>query len=228
MAAGVMRDARAPGSIETAGIELDRTLLAYDYLNGEPLSCAGGLGPRPDRPIGGGGRLRPRGVPLGRGLRREDLRLPGGRRPRPAAAARGRPLPAREGCAWRRTSTPRRSAPAPPARTTWRVSVVAICCASGAWSRARRLPAVLLREIGQAAVQSAMDRNLGPVRGRVKGLRAGRPSESYPSPRGAREPAVAVERGPAPLAQAGEAPAYEPPERLRTPASRRFRRIRAR
>ena len=46
----------------------------------------------------------------------------------------------------------------------------------------RRLPAVLLREVGQAAVQSAMDRNLGPVRGRVNGLRAGRPSESYPSP----------------------------------------------
>jgi len=38
------------------------------------------------------------------------------------------------------------------------------------------------REVGQAAVQSAMDRNLGPVRGRVNGLRAGRPSESYPSP----------------------------------------------
>ena len=37
MAAGVMRDARAPELIETAGIELDRTLLAYDYLNGEPV-----------------------------------------------------------------------------------------------------------------------------------------------------------------------------------------------
>ena len=46
----------------------------------------------------------------------------------------------------------------------------------------RRLPAVLLREIGQAAIQTVMDRNLGPVRGRVHGLRAGRPSEAYPSP----------------------------------------------
>jgi hypothetical protein len=40
---------------------------------------------------------------------------------------------------------------------------------------------VLLREIGQAAIQRAMDRNLGPVRGRVDGLRAGRATEAYPS-----------------------------------------------
>ena len=35
-------DARcpSPGLIDTAGIELDRTLLAYDYLNGEPWTCS--------------------------------------------------------------------------------------------------------------------------------------------------------------------------------------------
>ncbi len=37
MAAGVMRDAAEPDLIETAGIELDWTLLAFDYLNGEPV-----------------------------------------------------------------------------------------------------------------------------------------------------------------------------------------------
>ena len=37
MAAGVMRDAADPALIETAGIEIDRTLLAFDYLNGEPI-----------------------------------------------------------------------------------------------------------------------------------------------------------------------------------------------
>ncbi|MGA9636562.1 MAG: glycosyltransferase, partial [Solirubrobacterales bacterium] len=37
MAAGVMRDARSPGLIDTAGIEIDHTLLAFDYLNGEPV-----------------------------------------------------------------------------------------------------------------------------------------------------------------------------------------------
>jgi N-acetylglucosaminyl-diphospho-decaprenol L-rhamnosyltransferase len=39
MAAGVMREARDPSRIDTAGIELDRTLLAFDYLNGEPVTC---------------------------------------------------------------------------------------------------------------------------------------------------------------------------------------------
>jgi GT2 family glycosyltransferase len=44
----------------------------------------------------------------------------------------------------------------------------------------RRLPGVLVRELGQTALQSAMDRNLGPLRGRVDGLRAAQQSEAYP------------------------------------------------
>jgi GT2 family glycosyltransferase len=36
MACGVMLDPKADGLIDTAGIEIDRTLLAFDYLNGEP------------------------------------------------------------------------------------------------------------------------------------------------------------------------------------------------
>ena len=38
MAAGVMRDWHDPTLIDSAGMELDRTLLVFDYLNGEPLS----------------------------------------------------------------------------------------------------------------------------------------------------------------------------------------------
>ena len=38
MAAGVMRDWHDPSLIDSAGMELDRTLLVFDYLNGEPLS----------------------------------------------------------------------------------------------------------------------------------------------------------------------------------------------
>jgi GT2 family glycosyltransferase/glycosyltransferase involved in cell wall biosynthesis len=38
MAAGVMRDWHDPALIDSAGMELDRTLLVFDYLNGEPLS----------------------------------------------------------------------------------------------------------------------------------------------------------------------------------------------
>src|ERR671936_863629 len=50
--ASVMRDAGAPDLIETAGIELDRTLLAYDYLNGEPLAVLDGAVPDPVGPSG--------------------------------------------------------------------------------------------------------------------------------------------------------------------------------
>jgi N-acetylglucosaminyl-diphospho-decaprenol L-rhamnosyltransferase len=39
MAAGVLRDQRQPSLIETAGIEIDRTLLGFDYLNGEPIAA---------------------------------------------------------------------------------------------------------------------------------------------------------------------------------------------
>ena len=44
----------------------------------------------------------------------------------------------------------------------------------------RHLPAVMAREIPQAIIQSVVDRNLGPVRGRVNGLRAAAPTETYP------------------------------------------------
>jgi GT2 family glycosyltransferase len=42
MAAGVLRDARNPGLIDTAGIAVDASLLIFDYLNGEPLERLGG------------------------------------------------------------------------------------------------------------------------------------------------------------------------------------------
>jgi GT2 family glycosyltransferase/glycosyltransferase involved in cell wall biosynthesis len=38
MAAGVMVEARQPSRIDTAGMQLDRTLLVFDYLNGEPVA----------------------------------------------------------------------------------------------------------------------------------------------------------------------------------------------
>ena len=52
MATGVMRDAGAPELIETAGVELDRTLLPFDYLNGEPLSVLDQPVPDPIGPSG--------------------------------------------------------------------------------------------------------------------------------------------------------------------------------
>ncbi len=44
MAAGVMRDWRDRSLIDSAGMELDRTLLVFDYLNGEPVTIL-------DRPV---------------------------------------------------------------------------------------------------------------------------------------------------------------------------------
>src|SRR6185312_4867747 len=181
MTAGVMRDSRSPGSIETAGIELDRTLLAYDYLNGEPLSALEGPVPDPIGPSGAAAAFdREAFLSVGGFDERifaylEDvdlvlrLRRDGGRC-RLAKDARG----VHEHSATLGPGSPRKDYLAGFGRgyllRKW--SVVS----------PRRLPAVLLREVGQAAVQSAMDGNLGPVRGRVNGLRAGRPSESYPSP----------------------------------------------
>ena len=51
MSSGVLRDWRHPELIDSAGMELDRTLLVYDYLNGEPLAAAASapdpIGPSP-------------------------------------------------------------------------------------------------------------------------------------------------------------------------------------
>src|SRR6266849_6091704 len=52
MAAGVMRDRRHPELIETAGMELDPTLLAFDYLNGFPVASLAGEVAPPAGPSG--------------------------------------------------------------------------------------------------------------------------------------------------------------------------------
>jgi GT2 family glycosyltransferase len=181
MSAGVMRDARSPGLIETAGIELDRSLLAYDYLNGEPLSCLELSVPDPIGPSGAAAAFDREAFLSVGGFDEtifaylEDvdlvlrLRRDGGRC-RLAKDARG----THEHSGTLGPGSPRKDYLAGFGRgyllRKWNVV------------SARRLPAVLLREIGQAAIQTAMDRNLGPVRGRFAGLRAGRASEPYPSP----------------------------------------------
>jgi N-acetylglucosaminyl-diphospho-decaprenol L-rhamnosyltransferase len=52
MAAGVMREERDPTRIDTAGMQLDGTLLVFDYLNGEPVACLGRGVPDPIGPSG--------------------------------------------------------------------------------------------------------------------------------------------------------------------------------
>jgi GT2 family glycosyltransferase len=188
MAAGVMRDAGAPELIETAGIELDRTLLAYDYLNGEPVSILQGDVPEPVGPTGAAAAFDREAFLSAGGFDErlfaylEDvdlvlrLRRDGGR------------------CALAKDAggTHRHSATLGPgsARKDYlagygrgyllrKWNVVSL----------RRLPSVLVREVPQAVIQSIVDRNLGSVRGRVNGLRASASSEPYPPPEVLGDPA---------------------------------------
>lgn len=52
MAAGVLLEARDPTVIDSAGIELDDTLLVFDYLNGHPVGVLDGTVPDPLGPSG--------------------------------------------------------------------------------------------------------------------------------------------------------------------------------
>jgi N-acetylglucosaminyl-diphospho-decaprenol L-rhamnosyltransferase len=188
MAAGVMRDAGAPELIETAGVELDRTLLAYDYLNGEPISILENAVAHPIGPSGAAAAFD-----------REAFLSAGGFDERLFAYLEdvdlvlrlrrdgGRCVLAKEA-----GGTHRHSATLGPgsARKDYlagygrgyllrKWNVVSL----------RRLPSVLVREVPQAAIQSLVDRNLGSVRGRVNGLRASAPSEPYPPPEVLGDPA---------------------------------------
>jgi GT2 family glycosyltransferase len=181
MAAGVMRDAGAPGVIETAGIEIDRTLLAYDYLNGEPLEVLAGPVADPVGPSGAAAAFSRDAFIEAGGFDEalfaylEDVDLVlrvrrAGGRCRLAKDARG----IHQHSATLGPGSARKDYLAGYGRgyllRKWGVLVP------------RRMPAVAVRELGQALVQSAIDRNLGPIRGRLNGLRAGRPSEAYPPP----------------------------------------------
>ncbi len=53
MVAGVLREARDPSLIDAAGIDIDQTLLAYDYLNGRPAGMLDDGVPDPLGPTGG-------------------------------------------------------------------------------------------------------------------------------------------------------------------------------
>jgi GT2 family glycosyltransferase len=179
MSAGVMRDSGVPDLIETAGIELDRTLLAYDYLTGEPVTVLRGELADPIGPSGAAAAFdRESFLSLGGFDERifaylEDvdlvlrLRREGGRC-RLAKDALG---------------THQHSATlGPGSRRKDYLAGYGRGYLLRKWSvlSPRRVPSVLVRELGQAGLQSAVDRNLGPIRGRVNGLRSEGPSEPYP------------------------------------------------
>lgn len=181
MAAGVMRDAAEPDLIETAGIELDWTLLAFDYLNGEPVEVL-------DRgvadPIGPSGSAA--------AYWRDAFLEAGGFDERIFAYLEDVDLALR----LRRAGGSCRLA-----RTARGVHEHSATLGSGSrrkdylmgWGRGyllrkwnvitpRRLPGIAVREIYLGLGQALVDRNLGGIRGRIEGLRTGRPIEPYPSP----------------------------------------------
>jgi N-acetylglucosaminyl-diphospho-decaprenol L-rhamnosyltransferase len=180
MAAGVMRDAAAPGLIETAGIELDRTLLAFDYLNGEPVEVLDGPVADPVGPSGAAAAFSRDAFLEADGFDEElfayledvDLVL----RLRRAGGS-CRLAPGARGLHWHSATL------GPGSERKDYLMGYGRGYLLRKWGvlEPRRLPAVLARELALSAGQVLMDRNLGAVRGRVRGLRAGRRSEPYPS-----------------------------------------------
>ena len=181
MAAGVMCEADSPDLIESAGIELDRTLLAFDYLNGEPVEILDRGVADPIGPSGSNAAYwREAFLEVGGFDERifaylEDvdlalrLRRAGGSC-RLAGTARG----VHEHSATLGSGSRRKNY-----LMGWGRGYLL-----RKWSviTPRRLAGIAVRELYLGLGQALVDRNLGGLRGRVDGLRAGRPTEPYPGP----------------------------------------------
>ena len=180
MAAGVMRDPRDPGLIDSAGMELDRTLLPLDYLNGEPLAMLDRDVPVPIGPSAAAAAFD-RDAFVGAGgfdealfAYWEDVDL-----------------------VLRLVQRGGRCALASDARGAHEHSATL-----GSGSRAKnylmgygrgyvlrkwsvlspgRLPAVLARDLPVCLGQAILDRNLTGIQGRVRGYRAGAAGNRYPA-----------------------------------------------
>jgi N-acetylglucosaminyl-diphospho-decaprenol L-rhamnosyltransferase len=179
MVASVMRDWAEPQLIDSAGMELDRTLLVWDYLNGEPLSLLDRGVPDPVGPSAAAAAFdresfRAAGgfdealfaywedVDLVLRLRRE------GHTCRLAADARG----THEHSGSFGSGSARKNYLTGFGRgyvlRKWRAL------------NARTLPGVLARDLVTCAGQVVIDRNITGVRGRIAGWRAAEARESYP------------------------------------------------
>jgi N-acetylglucosaminyl-diphospho-decaprenol L-rhamnosyltransferase len=196
MATGVLRDAQDPHLIETAGVELDHTLLAFDYLTGEPRSILDEGVPDPPCPVGAAAAFDREAFDAVGGFDErifaywEEVELSlrmirRGGRCKLVAAAQG---------THRHASTLGAGSVGKNYLTGFGRGYVL-----RKWNviTSRRLPAILVREIGVCLAHALVDHNLASVRGRVQGYRAARPTEPYPAE------LFADGRGPSASAQLG-------------------------
>ena len=180
MAAAVLRDARRPELIDTAGMELDHTLLVFDYLNGLPLTILDGPVADPIGPSAAAGAFSRDAFAEAGGFDEElfaywedvdlvlRLRRAGGVC-RLAKDARG----THEHSATLGSGSADKNYLIGYGRgyvlRKWNVLAP------------RRIGPVLARDLVICAGQAVVDRNVAGIRGRIRGLRAGRRSEPYPA-----------------------------------------------
>ena len=181
MAAGVMCDSGSPDLIDSAGVELDWTLLAFDYLNGEPVESLEGPVADPIGPSGSNAAywrdafLEVGGFDEGIFAYLEDvdlaLRL---RRAGGSCKLAKTAMGVHEHSATLGSGSRRKNYLMGYGRgyllRKWHVITP------------RRLPGIIARELYLGLGQALVDRNLGGLRGRIDGLRAGRATEPYPDP----------------------------------------------
>jgi N-acetylglucosaminyl-diphospho-decaprenol L-rhamnosyltransferase len=193
IATGVLRDAADPHLIETAGVELDHTLLAFDYLNGEPVSVLEEGVPDPLCPVGAAAAFDSEAFHAVGGFDErifaywEEVELSlrmirEGGRCRLVGGAQGTHHHASTlgaGSAGKNYLT---GFGRGYLLRKWNVITP------------RRLPAILFREFGVCTAHAVVDRNLASVRGRVRGYRAATPTYRYPAE-------LLVDGGPSAVAQ---------------------------
>ncbi len=181
MAAGVMLEARQPSRIDTAGMQLDRTLLVFDYLNGEPVACLGQGVPDPIGPSGAAAAFDREAFLAAGGFDEslfaywEDVDLvlrmrARGERCALAAGARG----IHEHSATLGSGSSRKNYLTGFGRgyvvRKW-----------GVLRSPARAAQVLATDGAVCVGQLVVDRSLAGVRGRVRGYRAARPGAPFPS-----------------------------------------------
>ena len=180
MASSIMRDWAEPELIDSAGMELDHTLLVWDYLNGEPLELIERGVPDPVGPSAAAAAfdrsafLDVGGFDEGLFAYWEDVDLVlrmrrEGQTCRLAAGATG-------------THEHSASFGSGSARKNY-LTGYGRGYVLRKWSvmTARRIPAVLARDAVVCAGPAVMDRNLSGVRGRYRGWRDVRPQFPYPA-----------------------------------------------